>query len=127
MRCLHKCEACRASQDGDCFHAVNSEITGCPLLLSCGASISDLNSLCTVILAGKICHEKSPEFAGQRLEDFDDQIINDYIGGSFQRMQEFGPRVYRPFMQVNESLLIPICLFKMLVQLRKQQSCCMLY
>lgn len=39
-------------------------------------------------------------YAGQQLEDCDEQIINNYIGGSFRKMRDFGPTVYRPFMQV---------------------------
>jgi len=42
--------------------------------------------------------------AGQDLEDVDEQIINDYIGSSFLAMKEFGPQVYRPFMQVGHSI-----------------------
>lgn len=41
--------------------------------------------------------------AGQKLDEFDEQIINNYIGGSFRDMQQFGPRVYRPFMQASTS------------------------
>ena len=39
--------------------------------------------------------------AGQELEGADEQIINDYIGNSFLAMKDFGPKVYRPFMQVS--------------------------
>jgi hypothetical protein len=41
--------------------------------------------------------------AGQKLEDVDEHIINDYIGSSFLAMKEFGPQVYRPFMQVGHA------------------------
>lgn len=33
--------------------------------------------------------------------DFDDQIINRYIGSSFAIMAKYGEKVYRPFMQVH--------------------------
>jgi len=36
---------------------------------------------------------------GQKLEDVDEHIINEYIGSSFLAMKDFGPKVYRPFMQ----------------------------
>lgn len=39
--------------------------------------------------------------AGQNLENCDGEIINRYIGSSFRKMKDFGPQVYRPFMQVQ--------------------------
>ena len=38
--------------------------------------------------------------AGQNLANCDVEIINKYIGASFEAMKEFGPQVFRPFMQV---------------------------
>lgn len=37
---------------------------------------------------------------GQNLANCDVDIINKYIGASFEAMKEFGPQVFRPFMQV---------------------------
>lgn len=36
---------------------------------------------------------------GQKLDNVDENIINEYIGSSFLAMKDFGPQVYRPFMQ----------------------------
>ena len=37
--------------------------------------------------------------AGQNFDKVDPSLINNYIGGSFNEMQQMGEEVYKPFMQ----------------------------
>ena len=41
-------------------------------------------------------------------DDFDPDIIQNYLGSSFYHMAKYGERVYRPFMQVTAYMSLDI-------------------
>ena len=41
-------------------------------------------------------------------DDFDPDIIQNYLGSSFHHMAKYGERVYRPFMQVTAYMSLDI-------------------
>ncbi len=43
-------------------------------------------------------------------DDFDPNIIQNYLGSSFYHMAKYGEKVYRPFMQVNRKYLCFVCM-----------------